>query len=320
MIFVRSPLRITLGGGGTDLPSFYKNYGGFCVSAAIDKYVYIGIQKTFDGSNIIRYSDTECVSSLKHIKHPIVRECVRLVPPCQDGIEIVSLADVPAGTGLGSSGAFTVALLKALHVFNNDHISTYDLAAKACRVEIEILNSKIGKQDAFASAYGGINSFNFQRSGGLIVKKIRLTPDNADYLEDNLRLFYTGKTRSASDILSKQNEKTENNDEFYVGNLCRTLVNGERSAHLLEAGNIRKFAEILNEQWDLKGERTDYPEDISRYRERLLNGGALGVKLVGAGGGGFLLSFGDIKPIDFDGFDIPEMKFRFEFEGTKRLI
>lgn len=314
MIVVRSPLRITLGGGGTDLPEFYKMHGGFTVGAAIDKYAYISISKAFKKGKIIRYTETERIETIEEIKHPIFRECLKLIPPREENFEVTSFADVPAGTGLGSSGAFTCALLKALHAYNGEHISTHELAEEACKVEIEILKEPVGKQDQFCSAYGGLNTYSYATDGEVTVKKLKMPFYDQYRLEENLRLFFTGYTRSASEILQTQNIKVKMADPTMRINLWDTERNGKDSADALMRGDLRMFSDLINEQWNLKGERTPYPENIVAARQRMFTNGARGVKLVGAGGGGFLLAYW--PRCQYQG-DLPELRFRFDYLGTQ---
>jgi D-glycero-alpha-D-manno-heptose-7-phosphate kinase len=315
MIITRSPLRVTLGGGGTDIPSFYCMHGGFTVGAAIDKYVYIAMHPAFKREIIIRYSDLERVNCIDDINHPLFRECLRLVPPHNDRFEITSMADVPAGTGLGSSGAFTCALLKALHAYNGDHISAHELAEEACKVEIGILKEPVGKQDQFCSAYGGLNTYTYANDGEVTVKKLQMPFYDKYRLEENLRLFFTGYTRSASQILENQNIKVKEADPAMRINLFDTERNGKESASALSRGDLRMFADLMNEQWDLKGERTEYPENVVAARLRMFTNGARGVKLIGAGGGGFLMAYWPSEH-PFDGIG-EELRFRFDYEGTK---
>jgi len=317
MIITRSPLRITLGGGGTDIPSFYRMHGGFTVGAAIDKYVYIAIHPAFKREIIIRYSEMQRAHCIDDIVHPLFRECLRMVPPHNDRFEITSMADVPAGTGLGSSGAFTCALLKALHAYNGEHISTHELAEEACKVEIEILKEPVGKQDQYCSAYGGLNTYSYATDGEVTVKKLKMPFCDHYRLEENLRLFFTGYTRSASEILTLQNVKVKEADPRMRINLSDTEKNGKDSADALMRGDLRMFADLMNEQWNLKGERTPYPDSIGSARQRMFNNGARGVKLIGAGGGGFLMAYWPSEH-PFDGIG-EELRFRFDYEGTKTI-
>src|SRR5476649_1216506 len=209
MIITRSPLRISLGGGGTDLPSYFREHGGFVLSAAIDKYVYITLHETFEPEFIIKYSKTEMVQTVDEIKHPIIREALKLVPVLgAPHLEIVSHSDIPAGTGLGSSGSFTIALLRALHTLNKDFVPRQVLAEQACHIEIDLLGEPVGKQDQYIASYGGITAFDFQRDGSVGVRPLQISPETLYNLEDNLLLVFTGFTRSASAILAEQDSRT----------------------------------------------------------------------------------------------------------------
>src|ERR1700732_4894516 len=218
MIIVRSPLRITLGGGGTDLPSYYHDHGGFLVAAAIDKYVYITLHKTFQPGFILKYSELERAERPSEIKHPILRTAIELVG-ADDRVEIASRADIPAGTGLGSSGSFTTALLRALHTRQRNVISPHALAEQDCPREIECLREPVGKQDQFIAAYGGVTCFEFNKDDSVGVTAAAISHEVLDNLEDGLCLFFTGYTRSASAILKDQDDKSKARDGSIIDNL-----------------------------------------------------------------------------------------------------
>ncbi len=209
MIITRSPLRVSLGGGGTDLPSYYEKHTGFLIAAAIDKYVCITLHHTFVPELIIKYSKLERVHNIDDINHPIVRESLRLVEVDISGLEITSMADIPAGTGLGSSGSFTTALLKALHTHKKNLIHPKDLAEQACQIEIERLQEPIGKQDQYIAAYGGLTCFQFLPDGRVEAWPLRIKSETLYNLEDNLLLFFTGYSRSASSILKEQDQRSK---------------------------------------------------------------------------------------------------------------
>src|SRR5690242_300202 len=219
MIISRAPLRISLGGGGTDLPSYYREHGGFVLSAAIDKYVYITLHETFQREYLIKYSSTEIVQTIEEIRHPIFREALRLVPVAVPHLEIVSMSDIPAGTGLGSSGSFTVALLRALHTMNKEFVPRQILAEQACHIEIDLLNEPVGKQDQYIASFGGITAFEFACDGSVQVAPLSLSNQTLYNLEDNLLLFFTGFTRSASAILAEQDQKTRGGDSGMIDHL-----------------------------------------------------------------------------------------------------
>jgi D-glycero-alpha-D-manno-heptose-7-phosphate kinase len=321
MIITRSPLRISLGGGGTDLPSYYREHSGFVISAAIDKYVYITLHDTFEQQFIIKYSKTELVQSVDEIKHPIVREALKMVPVSAPHLEVVSMSDIPAGTGLGSSGSFTVALLRALHAHNKDSVPRQQLAEDACHIEIDILGEPIGKQDQYIASFGGITSFLFHPDGRVAVEAIQLTPETLYNLEDNLLLFFTGFTRSASAILSEQDSRTRSGDGAMIEHLHQIKRFGYESKAALEAGDLRRFAAIMHQHWELKKQRSQSMTNagIDRYYELARAHGALGGKLIGAGGGGFLMFYTEDKTRlrrVMREAGLREVRMRFDFEGA----
>jgi D-glycero-alpha-D-manno-heptose-7-phosphate kinase len=324
MIIVRSPLRITLGGGGTDLPSYYRDHGGFLIAAAIDKYVYITLHKAFQPGYIIKYSELERVGRASDIRHPIVRAAIELVGT-DDRIEIASMADIPAGTGLGSSGSFTTALLRALHTRQRNVISPHALAEQACHVEIDLLREPVGKQDQFISAYGGVTCFEFNKDDSVAVTASSISQEVLDNLEDGLCLFFTGYMRSASAILKDQDEKSKAKDGSVVDNLHYIKDLGRRSHAALLRGDVPRFAELMDEHWEKKKKRSG---DISNSRidtwyDTAMRNGALGGKLIGAGGGGFLMFYTENKRRLLHAMldqGLEEVRFRFDFEGSKTMI
>ena len=324
MIIVRSPLRITLGGGGTDLPSYYREHEGFLVAAAIDRYVYITIHQMFQSGFIIKYSQLERVERREDIHHPIVREALALTG-VTDKVEITSMADIPAGTGLGSSGSFTTALLRALHAHQKTIISTHDLAEQACHIEIERLREPIGKQDQFIAAYGGVTCFRFTKSDTVEVWPAAVSAETLYNLEDNLVMFFTGTSRSASTILKDQDDRSKSRDSAIIDNLHYVKDLGLRSLKALETGDLRKFGALMDEHWQHKKKRSgamSNPE-IDKWYELAMRNGALGGKLIGAGGGGFLLFYTeDKKPVRhaLREAGLEEVRIRFDFEGTKTLV
>ncbi len=324
MIIARSPLRITLGGGGTDLPSYYTQHGGFLIAAAIDKHVYVTAHNSFRDDLLIRYSKIENVKAVREIEHPIVREALRLLEISEPGIEITSIADVSAGTGLGSSGSFTAALLKALYKFQGSFITTEQLAELACRIEIDILGEPIGKQDQYIAAFGGVTCFEFLPDHEVKAYPLRVRPQQLDELNDKLVLFSTGNTRSASKILQEQKEKTLQNDTAMIDNLHFIKDLGYRSKQALESGDFVKFGKLLHEHWLFKKQRSPAMSnsDIDRWYEYALDHGAIGGKIIGAGGGGFFMFYSE-EPSTLKSAlrreGLSELKFRFEFEGTHLL-
>lgn len=322
MIIVRSPLRITLGGGGTDLPSYYRDHGGFLIGAAIDRYVYITVYDIFTDEFVIRYSQNEKVNAVDVIRHPIVREACRLVGLDRGGIEIVSMADIPAGTGLGSSGSFTTALLKALYTHRREPIYSKDLAERACHIEIDLLREPIGKQDQYIAAIGGVTCLSFDRSGRVDAEPLRLDAEARDNLEDSLMLFFTGFSRSAGSILKEQDDKTKKSDPDMISNLHYVKELGLRSREVLESARFDEFGALMHEHWLHKRKRSagmSNPQ-IDAWYDLALANGATGGKLIGAGGGGFLMfQTSDRKRLRHAmvGAGLREVRFRFDFEGTK---
>src|SRR6201993_2650588 len=256
MIIVRSPLRISLGGGGTDLPSYYQEHSGFLVAAAIDKYVYITLHRTFVQELIIKYSKLERVSSIKEISHPIIREAFSLVGVDAPFLEMTSMADIPAGTGLGSSGSFTTALLKALHTLKKNLVHPAELAEQACDIEINRLGEPVGKQDQYIAAFGGITCFKFMPDGRVEAWPLKISEETLFNLEDNLLLFFTGYSRSASAILKDQNDKSKKNDSAMLDNLHFTKELGVQSLASLEGGNLEEFARLMDVHWQRKKARS----------------------------------------------------------------
>ncbi|MEI7999337.1 MAG: galactokinase, partial [Candidatus Omnitrophota bacterium] len=292
MIIARSPLRITLGGGGTDLPSYYEKFGGFLIAAAIDRYVYITLHETFVDYLIIKYSKMEKVRKVEAIKHPIIREALKMLDIDCAYLELSSMADIPAGTGLGSSGSFTTALLKSLYAYKRNLIHPKELAEQACDIEINKLKEPIGKQDQYIAAYGGITCFEFTKKS---VKAYPLKIEKEIFydLEDNLLMFFTGYTRSASGILKEQHHKSKANDKAMIDNLHFVKELGFDSKKALEKGDLKKFGELMNVHWEHKKKRSGSMsnEKINDWYDLALKNGALGGKLIGAGGGGFLMFY-----------------------------
>lgn len=325
MIITRSPLRISFGGGGTDLPSYYRQHEGFLIAGAIDKYVYITLHQTFGSEMIIKYSKLERVTSVDEIEHPIVREALRLVGVKATHLEMASMADIPAGTGLGSSGSFTTALLKALHAWRKNLVHPSELAKQACAIELDRLREPIGKQDQFISAYGGITCFKFLPDDGVEAWPLNISQETLFNLEDNLLLFFTGYSRSASTILKEQDDRSKSADKTMIDNLHFVKTLAQQSQRALEDGNLHEFAQIMNTHWQRKRERASGMTNpqINKWYDIAMEHGALGGKLVGAGGGGFLMFYAENKAalrhvLREQG--LTEVRFRFDFEGTKTLI
>jgi D-glycero-alpha-D-manno-heptose-7-phosphate kinase len=321
MIITRSPLRISLGGGGTDLPSYYKEHEGFLVAAAIDKYVYITLHRTFVDDFILKYSKMERVGAAKDVEHPIVREALDLLQVNPRRLEISAMADIPAGTGLGSSGSFTTALLKALHAYKQNLVHPRELAEQACHIEIDRLGEPIGKQDQYIAAYGGITCFNFRKDGTVDAEPLKITRETLYNLEDHLVMFFTGYSRSASNILKDQHVKSQGKDADMLANLHYTKELGFRSRDALVAGDLIGYGKLMHEHWEHKKKRSGgmSNERIDTWYSLALKNGAVGGKLIGAGGGGFLLFVTEDKlrlrrVLGEAGME--EVRFRFDFDGT----
>lgn len=325
MIIARSPLRITLGGGGTDLPSYYRDHEGFLVSAAIDKYVYVTVMRPFQPGIYLKYSQLEQVNEIAQVKHPIIRETLALMGVRTPQVEITTLADIPSGTGLGSSGSFTTALLKAMHSHRKRHLHQEELAELACHIEIDRLGEPIGKQDQYIAAIGGLTCFTFHKDNSVTAVPLKVGMDTLFDLEDNLLLFFTGFSRSAGSILKDQNSRTKESDADMLKNLHYVKELGYRSKDALESGNPVLFGELMHEHWEHKKRRSggmSNPQIDQWYSLGMANG-AVGGKLVGAGGGGFLMFYAhDRNKLrhTMAAAGLEEVRFRFDFEGTKVVL
>jgi D-glycero-alpha-D-manno-heptose-7-phosphate kinase len=327
MIITRSPLRISLGGGGTDLPSYYTENEGFLIAAAIDKYVYVTLNRPFKEGIFLKYSSLEHVMNVNDVSHPIIRETLKLFPKITNipKIEITTLADIPAGTGLGSSGSFTTALLKGLFQYERKSIDPNLLAEMACEVEINKLGEPIGKQDQYIASVGGITCFTFCRDGKVISEPLKISIDTLYDLEDNLLLFFTGFSRSASAILRDQKEKTQLSDDEMLSNLHFVKEMGYKSRKMLEEGKTLDFGRLMNEHWEHKKKRSQgmTNDDIDKWYYLALRNGAIGGKLVGAGGGGFLLFYAEDRNKlrhAMKNAGLEEIRFAFDYEGTKVIL
>ena len=324
MIITRTPLRISIGGGGTDLPSYYRRFGGALISSAIDKYIFIGINKTFSYDYQIKYSKFEHVDAIGDIQHPIVREALRLhdIPPA---LEIMSMGDIPAGTGLGSSGTFTVGLLRALYAMQRRHVTSEEVAREACHIEIDILQQPIGKQDQYIASYGGITCFEFLPDDTVKVSPLNLSSQTHSDLEENLLLFFTGYSRDANSILEDQDKRTATGDAQMIENLHYIKDLGLRIKEALEGGDTAKFGNLMHEHWLMKQRRSTNMsnEAVNRWYEIGRDAGAVGGKMVGAGGGGFLLFY----TLDRTSLraamakeGLAEIPFRFDHDGSMTIV
>jgi D-glycero-alpha-D-manno-heptose-7-phosphate kinase len=317
-------MRISLGGGGTDLPSYYREHEGFVISAAIDKYVYITLHETFVEQLIVKYSKMEVVQSVEELEHPIVREALKLAGIGTPRLEIVSMSDIPAGSGLGSSGSFTTALLRALHALKRNPVTRQQLAEQACHIEIDVLQEPIGKQDQYIAAFGGLTCFRFLADDTVEVEPLKLSSETLCNLEDNLALFFTGYTRSASAILRDQDTRSKRRDADIASHLHLIKQLGLDSKTALEAGDLRRFAELMRVHWEHKKRRSGEMTNscIDDWHDLALRNGALGGKLIGAGGGGFLMFYTEDKTRLRHAMreaGLREVRIRFDFAGTTVL-
>jgi D-glycero-alpha-D-manno-heptose-7-phosphate kinase len=323
MIIARSPLRITLGGGGTDLPSYYRGHEGFLIAAAIDKYVYVTVTRPFTPGIYLKYSALEQVERVDQVRHPLIREALRLQRFDIPQIEITSLADIPAGTGLGSSGSFTTALLKALHAYGRKWLHPQELAELACHLEIDRLGEPIGKQDQYIAAYGGLTCFTFHQDDRVTAEPLHVSMETMLDLEDNLLLFFTGFSRHGGEILKDQHERSQSQEMLRKLHQVKEL--GYRSKAALESGNLVQFGELMHEHWEHKRRRSPRMsnEQIDGWYELAHDNGAVGGKLVGAGGGGFLMFYArDRNRLRraMANAGLEEVRFKFDFEGTKLIL
>ncbi len=324
MIIARSPLRISLGGGGTDLPSYYEQHTGFLIAAAITKYVYITLHENFTPDLIVKYSKLERVDTAAQLEHPIIREAFGLLVMDGKSLELTSMADIPAGTGLGSSGSFTTALLKALHAYKKNLVHPAELAEQACDIELNRLHEPIGKQDQYIAAFGGLTCFKFLPGGKVEAWPLKNSEETLCNLEDNLLLFFTGYSRSASAILKEQDTKSKAADSSMIDNLHFVKDLGYKSQAALEGGNLEEFARLMDVHWQRKKERSGGMSNpkINEWYELAMTNGALGGKLIGAGGGGFLMFYADDKVKlrrAMRSAGLKEVRFKFDFEGTKLI-
>jgi D-glycero-alpha-D-manno-heptose-7-phosphate kinase len=292
MIVSRAPVRFSLGGGGTDLPSYSAVHGGFLVAAAIDKYIYVNANRRFYDSIRLAYSKTEIVDSVGDIEHRLFRESLKLMNVGK-GIELVSVADLPANSGLGSSSTFTVALLNALHAYKQEFVSSEQLAREACQIEIDICKEPIGKQDQYIAAYGGITAMTFSPDGTVEVERLPIRPEILDELETNILVFYSGVERAAAAVLSDQGNAIKSNRDNAIERMHRLKALGYETRRILLQGKIDDYGELLHEHWTNKRKLTANMTDdtIDEHYEAARSAGAIGGKLMGAGGGGFFMFY-----------------------------
>jgi D-glycero-alpha-D-manno-heptose-7-phosphate kinase len=325
MIITRSPLRISLGGGGTDLPSYYGEHGGFLIAGAIDRYVYVTVFRPFTPGIYLKYSQLEHVEQVEEVNHRIIREALKFFDLKTPQIEITTLADIPAGTGLGSSGSFTTALVKALYAHRKRLVHPHELAELACDIEINRLSEPIGKQDQYIAAYGGLTCFTFEKDGHVEAEPLKVSMDTLFDLEDNLLLFFTGFARDAGSILKDQHARSLQNDAEMIENLHFVKELGYQSRNCLEKGCTADFGALMHEHWKHKKKRSGSMSNnkIDEWYEHGFKNGANGGKLVGAGGGGFLMFYAEDRNRLRHAMaraGLEEVRFRFDFEGTKVMV
>ena len=323
MIISRAPLRFSLGGGGTDLPAYSREHGGFLVSAAIDKYVYVTANRRFYREVRLAYSKTEIVPNIDAIEHPIFREGLRMTG-IEHSIELTSVAELPANSGLGSSSTFTVALLNALHAYQREFIGSAQLAEEACTLEIDRLGEPIGKQDQYIAAFGNITAFTFDKDGTVHVEAVPVRDEVLDELESNLLVFYTGVERAARKVLTKQDSALRQAGGKAVQGMHRIKELGHEVHRLLVDGDVDRYGELLHEHWTRKREQTSAMSDptLDEHYEAARRAGAIGGKIMGAGGGGFFLFY--VRPSDkrrvietMLGRGLRRLRFRFDLDGAR---
>lgn len=328
MIISRSPVRITLGGGGTDLRSYYSKYGGALIAAAINKYTFVTVHPRFSNDIRLKYARMEQVENVNEIRHNIFREALKLLN-IKGGIELTSLADIPGRSGMGTSGSFTVALLNALHTYKREFISQRQLAEEACKIEIDILKEPIGKQDQYISSFGGITQLRFAKDETVTVEPVKIKDASRDELENNIMIFYTGITRYASDILGEQNEKSKKGDKSTIDVLHEIKRIGLETKKSLELGDVDKLGEYLNIHWRTKKQLSKDVSNkfIDECYDLAMKNGALGGKIMGAGGGGFFMFYHNGSNKEKTEFTkvlakkgLKKMRFNFDFEGVKTLL
>ncbi len=325
MIISRAPLRLSLGGGGTDLASYYSRFGGFFISGAIDKYIFLSVKECFEKGIRLSYSEIEIVDHTDQIRHQIFREVLKLFG-IEDHFEAVSIGDIAARNGLGSSGSFTVSLLNALHAFKGESATRDQIAEEACRIEIEVLGRPVGKQDQYIAAFGGLRCFTIDPAGKVRVEPLRISEASLRELERNCLLFHTGIEREAHRILRDQDGGVEKGDQEIIEALHKIKAIGLESRRALEDGDVRRFGELLDLHWSTKkglSGRISNPV-LDRCYEIARGAGALGGKVIGAGGGGFFLFYCEeecgrlIEALEDEGLRL--MRFHFDFEGVRTII
>lgn len=326
MIITRTPFRITLGGGGTDLPSYYSKYGGFIFAAGINKYMFININRPIvDDLVRVKYTKSEIVSHRDELQHDIAREAMRMLG-IENALEIVSMADVPAGTGLGSSSCYAVGLLNALHTLKREYITLQDIAEKACKLEIDILKKPIGKQDQYMAAFGGLTVLEIEKDGTVHVRKVNASDATMDDLNRNLLMFYTNTSRSADEILSEQSKGAKEEKKDVIESMHYIKELGYKILEAVESGNITDVGLMFDQHWQYKKKISTKMSNphFDKIYEIAKENGALGGKISGAGGGGFFVFYVEEKQGKFrekmKELGLREMRYRFDFEGSKVLV
>ena len=327
MINIRSPFRLPLGGGGTDLPEYYSKFGGFLVTAAIDKYMYIAINRPALVDKImVRYSETETVTRLEDLKHDIARNVLLLLDH-HSPIHINSMADIAAGTGLGSSSAYAVGLIKGLLHLQRLYLPLKEIAEMACKVEIELCKKPIGKQDQYATTFGGLIVLTIDTKGNVEVAPLNVEEETVHDLEHRLMMFYTNIQRDANDILGEQSHKVKTNDAVVLESMHKIKAIAMEIRQALEQGDVTKFGTLMHEHWTVKKKitKTMSSNRIDKWYDIALNHGALGGKLMGAGGGGFLLLCTEPEKrkslrTTLEKAGLRYMPFAFDMEGAKVLM
>ena len=328
MIIARAPLRVPLGGGGTDLPSYYQHFGGFFLSAAIDRYVYVNVNRPAGDERIrVKYTRSEEVQEPDEVQHDLVRGALKLLG-LRASLEIASMADVPAGTGMGSSGAYLAALLRALHALQSTSRAPCDIAEEACTIEMDMAGHPVGKQDQYVSALGGLNCYEIDTAGLVTVTPLHMPRYAGEDLQESLLLFYMGVTRDSSAILAQQVHDTTAGNNVVLESLHRTKELGYRIRDALEMGDLAAFGGLLDEHWQNKKRRSsriaDARTDAAYGAAR--EAGALGGKVLGAGGGGFLMLLCEGNTVKRNVREVVEqhgmryMGFSFDTEGAKVLL
>ncbi len=323
MIVSRAPVRFSLGGGGTDLPSYSREHGGYVVAAAVDKFVFVCVARRFQETIRLAYSESETVESVEQLRHRIFKEALKMTSVLK-GIELHSLADVPANTGLGSSSSFTVALLNGLHAYRREYVPIEQLAREACELEIERLGEPIGKQDQYIAAYGGVSAMTFNPDGTVHVERLALRDEVIDELESNLVIYYSGVERSASAVLKEQAKTIVQNKDDAVQRMHRIKALGHDTKKILLSGQVDTYGEMLHEHWTNKRKLAANMADsaIDEHYEAARKAGAIGGKLMGAGGGGFFMFY--VRAAErrrvhetLAARGLQPMRFRFDFDGAR---